>query len=185
MDRIDASWRTVTACPALQTERLQLRPFAEGDVDAYTALLQTPQVRRSLRLADTIDESVAWYQMAGWLGQWELRGTGQWALEELTTGQFVGRAGLHNPNRPGWPGVEVGWSLHPDHWGKGYATEAGAKSVEYGFNTLGLDELFSCILHDNARSIAVARRLGFEWARDATLVHYPDEPHGIWHLARP
>ena len=86
-----------------------------------------------LHIPESLDRSDAWQQMAWFLGQWELRGTGHWALEEKNSGQFVGRAGLHRPERHDWPGVEVGWVLHPDYWGKGYATEAGAAAVRYGF----------------------------------------------------
>jgi RimJ/RimL family protein N-acetyltransferase len=149
------------ACPTLQTERLVLRPFREDDVTAYTALLQTPQVRASLHLPDNIGRTEAWTQMAAWLGQWELRGTGQWAVEEVATGAFTGRAGLHRPEREDWPGIEIGWALHPDHWGKGYATEAGAASVSFAFEHFEVDAVFSVILPDNHRSQSVATRLGF------------------------
>ena len=105
--------------------------------------------------------------MAQRLGQWELRGTGQWALEEKASGAFVGRAGTHWPERDDWPGIEIGWALHPDHWGKGYATEAGAAAVEYAFAHHDVDALYSVILPENTASQAVARRLGFTLWRDA------------------
>ena len=79
----------------------------------------------------------AFNAMAAWLGQWELRGTGHWALEEKDSGRFVGSAGLKRPEHHDRPGVEVGWTLHPSQWGRGYATEAGAEAVRYGFEELG------------------------------------------------
>ena len=127
------------SCPTIETERLILRPFREADVDAYTALLQTPQVRASLHLPDDVGRYDAWLGFATWLGQWELRGTGQWALEEKASGTFVGRAGMHFPARADWPGIEIGWALHPDQWGKGYATEAGAAAVAYAFANHDVD----------------------------------------------
>ena len=175
----------MTACPTVFTERLVLRPFTEADVEPYTAVLQTPEVRASLHLPDDIGPIDAWQQMAGWLGQWELRGTGQWAVVERQSGAFVGRAGLHWPPRPDWPGVEIGWTLHPDHWGRGYATEAGRASVDYAFHVLPRDEVFSTILPENARSAAVAQRLGFTLFETRVLSHFPDRPHGIWRLQNP
>ena len=171
-------------CPTLETDRLILRPFEEADVVGYTAVLQSPEVRRSLHLPDDVGETLAWNQMASWRGQWELRGTGQWALEERATGAFVGRAGLHHPHMPGWPGVEVGWALHPDHWGKGFAAEAGARSVAYAFEELDLDRVVSVILPENDRSMAVARRLGFHLVAERVLPHFPAKAHGIWALER-
>ena len=70
-------------CPTIETARLLLRPFREDDVDAYAAVLQTRQVRASLHLPDDVGREQAWLGMAQQLGQWELRGTGQWALEEF------------------------------------------------------------------------------------------------------
>jgi [ribosomal protein S5]-alanine N-acetyltransferase len=122
--------------------------------------------------------------MAHWLGQWELRGTGQWALEEKATGAFAGRAGLHRPERPDWPGIELGWALHPDHWGKGYATEAGAAARDYAFGHHDVDAIYSLILHENTRSQAVARRLGFTPWEERVLAFFPSLPHVIWRLQR-
>src|ERR1700760_3065525 len=100
----------MSRCPRLETDRLFLRPFSESDLEAYTATLQSEPVRTSLHLAETVGRWDAWSQMAAWLGQWELRGTGQWAVEERATGVFVGRAGLHHPAHDDWPGVEIGWT---------------------------------------------------------------------------
>ena len=174
----------VSACPTLETERLVLRPFREADLDGYTAVLQAPEVRASLRLPDDVGREDAWQQMAGFLGQWALRGTGHWALEDRATGAFAGRAGLHRPERADWPGIEVGWVLHPTHWGRGYATEAGARAVTYAFDTLGADEVFSVILPTNAPSQTVARRLGYSLVDERVLAFFPTEPHGIWRLTR-
>jgi RimJ/RimL family protein N-acetyltransferase len=174
----------VGRCPTIETERLLLRPFREDDLDAYTAVQQAPEVRASLHLPDGFGRSDAWLGMAQQLGQWELRGAGIWALEEKATGALVGRAGMHFPERVDWPGIEIGWTLHPDHWGKGYATEAGAAAVEYAFAHHDVDALYSVILPENVASQAVARRLGFTLWETRTLSHFPAQPHGIWRLRR-
>jgi RimJ/RimL family protein N-acetyltransferase len=176
--------KRTTVCPTIGTERLIMRPFREDDVDAYTAMLQTPEVRASLHLPDDIGREQAFSQMCGWLGQWELRGTGQWALQERTTGVFVGRAGSHWPERVDWPGIEIGWTLHPEHWGKGYATEAGAAAVQYVFAHHVVDEIYSMILPENAASRAVAKRLGFTQWELRRFVHFPELEHMIWRLKR-
>lgn len=126
----------------------------------------------------------AWQQMAAFLGQWALRGHGQWAVEERATGHLLGRAGLHQPERVDWPGLEVGWTLHPDHWGNGYATEAGGAAITYAFDTLDRDEVVSVIHPDNHGSQAVARRLGLSWVEDRQMAWHPSEPLGIWRRRR-
>ena len=150
------------ACPTIETDRLVLHPFQDADLADYFAIQDRPEVRAALRIPDGAGLPEAFNAMAAWLGQWELRGTGHWALEEKDSGQFVGSAGLNRPEHHDWPGVEVGWTLHPSQWGRAYATEAGAAAVHYGFEELGEERPFSCILPDNHRSQAVARRLGFK-----------------------
>jgi ribosomal-protein-alanine N-acetyltransferase len=174
----------MSACPTLQTERLVLRPFRESDLEAHTELLQAPQVQAMLHLPHDVGREQAWAQMAAWAGQWELRGTGQWALEERATGAFVGRAGTHRPERHDWPGIEVGWALHPAYWGQGYATEAGARAMAYAFDHFAVGELWSLILPENLPSQAVARRLGFGLVDQRVLSFFPTKAHGRWRLTR-
>jgi RimJ/RimL family protein N-acetyltransferase len=173
----------MTACPTLSTDRLVLRPFRDDDLEPFTEVLRTEAVRAALNIPADVGPARAFNEMVAWLGQWELRGTGHWALEERGTGVLVGRAGLHRPGWEDWPGVEVGWTLHPDHWGKGYATEAGAQAVAYAFGTLGLPEVWSIIRPGNQRSQGVARRLGFTLVDERVLSFFPSAAHGIWHLA--
>ncbi len=172
----------MNTCPTLTTDRLVLRPFRDDDLGPFTEVLRAEPVRASLLLPADVGPGRAFSDMAANLGQWQLRGTGHWALEERATGALVGRAGLHRPGWEDWPGVEVGWVLHPHHWGKGYATEAGAQALAYAFETLSLPEVFSVILPTNERSQAVARRLGFTLMEERILSFFPTRPHGIWHL---
>lgn len=172
-------------CPTIETERLVLRPFRDDDVDDYFRVHDTPEVRASLHLADSFDRDVAWSHLALWLGQWALRRSGNWAVELRETGEFIGRAGTHLPIRVGWPGLEIGWTLHPDHWGRGYATEAGRAAIDWAFANHDVNELVSVILPENTPSQQVAQRLGFTWREDRVLPHFPQAAHGIWALPRP
>lgn len=172
-------------CPTVETERLRLRPFRDDDLDRYLAIHRTAEVRAALHIDESFGREDAWNQMAAWLGQWALRGSGQWAVELKATGELIGRAGTHRPERPDWPGLECGWTLDPAHWGHGYATEAGRATVEWAFATHSDDHLYSVILPTNAPSEAVARRLGFTRREVKVLEFFPHAPHGIWVLPRP
>jgi RimJ/RimL family protein N-acetyltransferase len=173
-----------SSCPVIETERLIMRPFREDDLAAYTAVLQTPGVRRWLHLPDDVGSEQAWQGMALSLGQWELRNTGQWALEERATGKLIGRTGSHWPERDDWPGIEIGWTIHDDYWGKGFATEAGRVARDWVFANHDVDAIYSCILHDNLASQGVAQRLGLTFWEDRVMKFFPEAPHGIWRLRR-
>jgi RimJ/RimL family protein N-acetyltransferase len=181
-----ARWLTgvVSACPTLHTERLLLRPFRSEDVEALHAVMTTPEVRASLHLPPDFSVGDTWRTLISFAGLWDLKGLGQWALEERTTGRFVGRAGLYWRPEDDWPGVEVGWMLDPARWGTGFATEAGARAVRYGFEVLGEHTLFSVILPENTRSAAVARRLGYRPGGMRRLSNFPELAHMVWRLDR-
>jgi RimJ/RimL family protein N-acetyltransferase len=144
--------------PRLTTERLVLRMFRGDDFDAYARIFGNPEVARYLGDGKPLDRLAAWRSLAFVLGHWALRGYGLWAVEEHATGRLVGRVGLLNPE--GWPGLEIGWALARDAWGKGYATESARRVLDYAFADLRLHRLISLIYPDNAPSIRVAERLG-------------------------
>ena len=154
-------------CPIVETERLVLRPFRDDDVDAYFAVHDTREVRASLHLPDSFDREEAWKHLALWNGQWTLRRSGQWAVELKATGELIGRAGTHRPLRAGWPGLEVGWTMHPAHWGNGYATEAARALVDLFFKTGNQDELLFSVLSINEGSRRVIEKCGGRfWKQD-------------------
>lgn len=142
--------------PVLRTARLRLRPFRETDLDAYAAMCADAEVMQHIGTGGPVDRVNAWRQIAIFVGHWELRGYGMWALEH--EGRLVGRAGfLHGE---GWPGCELGWLLARDTWGRGLAFEAANAALRYGRDALGLGEVISLIRAGNTRSIALAERMG-------------------------
>ena len=146
--------------PRIVTERLVLRPFTDVDRAPFAELNAHPLVVESLgespsraesdALADRFSEEMA---REGW---------GLWAVEVAGGQPFVGMVGLHRVNAalPCAPAVEVGWRFHPDHWGHGYATEAAAASLRFGFDEAGLDEIVAFTTTLNTRSQAVMERIG-------------------------
>jgi RimJ/RimL family protein N-acetyltransferase len=151
----------------LETERLLLRPFREGDLDDYARICADPEVMRHLGDGRPLSRPDAWRQLAFFLGHWQLRGYGLWAAELKEGGAFVGRIGLHNPE--GWPGLEVGWLLERACWGRGLATEGGRAALDFAFTRLGAEYVVSVIRPENARSVRVAERLGERFERRAVV----------------
>jgi RimJ/RimL family protein N-acetyltransferase len=144
----------------LETERLVMRGWRDDDLDAYIPIAGHPDVYTALGRTKEPTAGDVWREIAFWAGHWELKGFGHWLLEERTSGEIVGRAGLLRP--PDWPDLEVGWTVAPDHWGKGYAPEAGRAACEWAHDTLGAMHIVSLIAPDNAKSARVAEKLGEE-----------------------
>lgn len=144
--------------PRLETERLLLREFRGGDLDAYAGMQADPEVMRYIGEGRTLTRNDSWRSIAGMLGHWQLLGYGMWALEDKESGTLVGRAGFIDP--PGWPGFELGWLLGRPYWGLGFATEAASRCLRFAFEELRRDVVISLIRPANAPSIRVAERLG-------------------------
>jgi RimJ/RimL family protein N-acetyltransferase len=153
--------------PSLQTDRLILRGLRDDDLDAYAAMYADPEVMRYLEDGHPLGRGAAWRSMAVHLGHWSMRGYGQWGLEHRGTGEFVGRAGLWQPE--GWPGLEVGWILARPHWGQRYATDAGRAAIAYAFEHLAARHVISLIRPENHASVRVAERLGESYERTINL----------------
>lgn len=142
--------------PTLETERLWLRPPCADDFDAWARMVADPKATRFLGGAQP--RTVAWRNMCAFAGAWVVRGFSNFSIVEKATGRWIGRAGPWQPE--GWPGTEIGWSLDSAAWGKGYATEAAARCIDWAFSALGWDEVVHVIDPANTASIAVALRLG-------------------------
>ncbi|MGE5829179.1 MAG: GNAT family N-acetyltransferase [Micromonosporaceae bacterium] len=157
------SERKVVGVVVYETERLVVRPWthdgAELDrlYDIYSRwevsgwLGANPKVLESRELAPAI------------VDRWLERSRpdqcfGVWAVQVRQTGVVAGTV-LLVPLPDGDGEIEVGWHFHPDSWGHGYATEAARGAIEHGF-AHGLTEVYAVVRPDNARSLAVCRRLG-------------------------
>lgn len=164
--------------PTLETERLILRPPGAEDFDAYAALMSDEEAARYIGGVQV--RPVAWRGFTSIIGAWVVNGHSMFSVIEKSTGRWIGRIGPWVPE--GWPGPEVGWGLVRDAWGKGYAFEAATRSIDWVFDKLGWDEVVHTIHPDNANSIALAKRLGSAWMREAALPppvqHFPVHLYG-------
>ncbi len=147
----------------LLTERLRLRPFRPDDFEAHAAICADPEVMRYIR-AGALSRADAWWQMARYMGHWQIRGYGLWAVVERSTDALIGHLGFLDPE--GGHGFEMGWALARSAWGKGYALEGTRAAAAYAFTTLGRERIACLIRPENARSIRLAERLGAKLDRE-------------------
>jgi RimJ/RimL family protein N-acetyltransferase len=154
-----------------------LRPFDGADLAPFAELNAHPAVVESLGSCPTRAESDA--LVTRYTNEMAIEGWGLWAVEVIGGAPFIGMVGLHrvNPSLPCAPAVEVGWRLHPDQWGHGYATEAAAAALAFGFTEAGLDEIVAFTTTLNLRSQAVMTRLGMQRDVGADFDH-PSLPEG-------
>jgi RimJ/RimL family protein N-acetyltransferase len=164
---------------ALATARLRLRPVAEADVDALHALWTHPQVRRYLWDDVVIDRATAAERVAASAASFASQRFGLWAIELRERGAPIGAAGLVVIDPA--VGAEILYSLHPDHQGRGHATDAARAVLAYAFETLGLARVPGRTDAPNRASARVLERLGMRFEGER-LVN--GNPHLCYVLAR-
>jgi RimJ/RimL family protein N-acetyltransferase len=158
------SWSGTTA---LTTPRLTLRCYRESDLEAYSALNVDPEVVEFLGGPVTAEYT---REMAEWAnGLYEREAIGLLAVERTADSTFLGMCGLHHLEA--FPDdIEIAWRFAREYWGRGYATEAAAAWLDYGFRVKKLHRVISVTEHENVRSLGVMHRLGLQFDHETRIV---------------
>lgn len=166
--------------PTLETERLILRPHTLADFASYVEMWADPDVVRFIG-GKPFDRESSWARFLRHAGVWHHLGFGFFAIEEKSTGEFVGEAGFHDLHRLLEPSVEgtleAGWALMSRGQGWGYATEAMSAAIEWAGAAFPGRRMTCIIDPDNLPSVRVAGRLGFEVLARA---NYHDSPIAVF-----
>lgn len=146
----------------LRTARLVMRPVREGDLETLLAIRNAPAV-----VATTVTgEALPRERMAGQLARrcvsWRERGLGSWLV--LLDGEpvaFVEVAPIGEGSGVDPDAIEIGVVVHPDHWGRGLASEAGLAAARDLFERVGLERVYAGVDPDNVKSLrALAKAPG-------------------------
>jgi RimJ/RimL family protein N-acetyltransferase len=153
----------------LRTERLLLRPLSERDVEALVAYRSRVDVCHYVPFTPMSHDDVAERLATQW-ARTELTDEGQaltLGIEVVESGRLVGDVVLFWHSRL-HGGGELGYVINPDDGGHGYATEAAAEMVRFGFEVIGLHRIVARVDERNAASARLLRRLGMR--EEARLV---------------
>ncbi len=145
----------------IETERLRLRPITIDDVDAFHAYQSREDVARFMLFEPRgREEMVA--KVAEWSEHTALELDGDYLeipIERREDGAMVGHLYLSLRSTDHLT-AEIGWGLHPDHQGKGYAQEAATALLEVAFDRMRLHRVVAELDPRNEASVALCRRLG-------------------------
>lgn len=158
--------------PEIETARLILRGPRESDFEALAAFGASD---RSRFVGGPYPRFRSWGGFLAIYGHWALRGFGMWMLECRATGRTAGRIGMIFND--GWDEPELGWHVFDGFEGQGLAFEAAMAARAHAAAHQGLDGVISYIDPANARSQALARRLGATVERPGTLMGHKVE---VW-----
>jgi RimJ/RimL family protein N-acetyltransferase len=148
----------------LETERLTLREFDEGDVPAFYILGSDPAITRFTGDGGfTSIEHAREVLCTRPLADYRKYGFGRWACVHKKREEVIGFAGLKYLED--LQEVDIGYRLLPAYWGVGLTTEAGRAVLDYGFVQLHLEEIIGLVDPENAASVRVLEKLGLAFDR--------------------
>ena len=161
---------TVTPDTILTSKRLILRPPKAEDAPTIFSVVGSPEFPEQLPLKemDSLEKIEAWLTRLG--EYWEKGQVYSLIMEEHESGQLLGQVTLSKlvgDNK---------WALafwtHPDHWGRGYATEGAARILKFGFEELGAKKIWAAAGKWNLSSNRVLEKLGMKYIGDNPQGYY-------------
>lgn len=150
--------------PMLQTDRLVLRHVRPSDIAYFEEAHGDAEVMR--HLGGPIPREDAWRRALTGAGFWGVLGIGLWAVERRSDERTIGHIGFFDFQREMAPSIagepEMGWIFSRHAQGQGFGTEAGRVALEWFDATLGPCSIPAIIDLENAASIRLAEKLGFQ-----------------------
>ena len=153
---------TLSHIPTITTPRLILRPLDMEDRDVLFQISQEENIFRYFPTQAAWEMEKVERYINYQISHWEKYDYGHWAVTLRETGQLMGWDGLEF--LPDTNEIEVGYLFSTEFWGKGYATEATSKAVQFGLDS-GLKEIIGLTHPDNIASQRVLEKSGLSFTR--------------------
>lgn len=152
---------SVTFSPTLHTARLTLDPYQEADEEDFVAFFQDTRVSQYM---DDGPQSEA-EDRALFHRVFPLHTEQRFAVWAVRRdGRLIGHAEIKGTDTV--DGYEIIYALAADQWGEGLGTEVARTLIDYGFNTLDLDQVHATVAEENSGSWKLLERIGFDHVRD-------------------
>jgi ribosomal-protein-alanine N-acetyltransferase len=152
-----------------QSERLGFREWLIADHQPYSAINLNPKIMQYFPNLLSLEETRA--QINRINEHFDEYGYGLYAVDLLSSGEFIGFIGFSHPRFKSFftPCVEIGWRLSDIHWHKGLATEGAKRCIAYAKEALDFTEIYSMTPIQNIPSQKVMIKLGM--TRKGSFLH--------------
>ena len=147
--------------PTLETERLILREITKEDTEGIFACFSNDEVTRyygqeTLQNLKQAEDFIEFFRK----NYHDKRGI-RWAIERKEDKEIIGTIGF-NAWLPKHKRAEIGYELHPNHWRKGYTSEAVLAILTYGFDVMELTRVGAIVFKENEASQNLLTKIGFQ-----------------------
>lgn len=173
----------------IQTDRLAIRPFTLDDADEVHAIWSDPEVMRWIPSGPLPSVAATREKIRRFMDHQAAHGFSLWAVCEKASGAILGDCGLLLTEWKG-PEVELAYRFSRAVWGQGFASEAAAACLRYGFEVLGLERIIAVTDPAHVASRRVMEKAGLGYVGMASyygmrLVKYAAERELFLSGARP
>jgi [ribosomal protein S5]-alanine N-acetyltransferase len=158
----------------LQTERLKLRKFNSEDAVFMMNLTNTEDWLNNIGDRNTGSVELArQYLEKGNIKSYREKGYGGYLVELNETGEPIGMCGLFKRDVLDHP--DIGFAFFPEHYGKGYGSEAASAVLKYAIEDLHIPTILGITLASNKGSIRLLEKIGLKYSGMIRLAHDNDE----------
>ncbi len=159
----------------IETPRLILRDWKEEDLQPFIEMNQDENVMKYFPQTLSAEDTRLLFDRIN--RHFKDYGFGLYAVESKKKGEFIGFTGMQQiPFEADFtPGIEIGWRLKFDKWGKGYATEAASACLDYAKKRLGLHEIYAFTSRWNAISEHIMQKLEMTKIKEFNHPLLPEE----------
>lgn len=149
-----------------KSERLGFRNWTENDkpkmaiINSDADVMEHfPSIPTAQQTADFIDRMKMQFTKNGFC---------YFAVDKLENNEFIGFIGISEQTFESdfTPCEDIGWRLHKNQWGKGYATEGAKQCLDFAFNTVGLTTIKSICPAVNNKSEHVMKKIGMKKTKE-------------------
>jgi len=158
----------VNNTPVVETERLFLRLFNDGDLNAAYNLFSDTEVQKYLSPKNRRTREQLKVSLKKFAGHWAERGFGVFCITKKEKDEMIGYCGFQYFD--GTEDVEIIFAVRKEDWQNGFATEAATECLKFGFENLNFDKVYAATDPQNFASKAVIKKLGMKY--DEITNHY-------------
>jgi RimJ/RimL family protein N-acetyltransferase len=143
-----------------KSRRLGFRNWLESDTEKLAAINADEEVMAFFPSTRTRQETENF--ISRMQHQYSKKGYCYFAIDNLEDDAFIGFIGLSEQNYEAdfTPCIDIGWRLAKTAWNKGYATEGAKRCLEYGFEILKINKIYSIAPVINTKSEQVMKKIG-------------------------
>lgn len=144
------------------SDRLGFRNWTSTDIDKMHEINSDEKVMEFFPSIPTKEQTTEFVHRM--MNQFDEKGFCYFAVDKLDDNEFIGFIGLSEQTYKAdfTPCIDIGWRIDSNEWNKGFATEGAKKCLEYAFDNLKLENVYSIAPKINKKSEHIMTKIGLK-----------------------